>query len=87
MQVSILVVSRTPELLNRFCASLNQASELHPLEMEILCSWNGTDAEETQIQNSSRYDLHIAQRVPYHFSGNMNGLARQARGQCVDDCQ
>ena len=83
MQVSILVVSRTPELLNRFCASLNQASELHPMEMEILCSWNGTDAEETQIHNTSRYELHIAQRVPYHFSGNMNGLAAKAGGDVL----
>ena len=83
MQVSILVVSRTPELLNRFCASLNRASGLHALEMEILCSWNGSDAEETRIHNSSRYDLHIAQRVPYHFSGNMNGLAAMAGGDVL----
>ena len=83
MQVSILVVSRTAELLNRFCASLNRASDLPPMEMEILCSWNGSDAEETRIHNSSRYDLHIAQRVPYHFSGNMNGLAAKAGGDVL----
>jgi len=83
MQVSILVVSRTPELLNRFCASLNQASGLHSLEMELLCSWNGSDAEEALIKNTSRYDLHIAQRVPYHFSGNINGLAAKATGDVL----
>ena len=83
MQVSILVVSRTPELLNRFCASLDQASSLPAMEMEILCSWNGSKADEARIQNSSRYDLHIAQRVPYHFSGNMNGLAAKAGGEVL----
>jgi len=83
MQVSILVVSRTPELLNRFCASLDQASGLPAMEMEILCSWNGSKADEARIQNSSRYDLHIAQRVPYHFSGNMNGLAAKAGGEVL----
>ena len=83
MQVSILVVSRTPELLNRFCASLDQASSLPGMEMEILCSWNGSEADEARIQNSSRYDLHIAQRVPYHFSGNMNGLAAKAGGEVL----
>ncbi|NKB73957.1 MAG: hypothetical protein GKR83_05500 [Synechococcus sp. s2_metabat2_7] len=83
MQVSILVVSRTPELLNRFCASLDQASSLPAMEMEILCSWNGSKADEARIHNSSRYDLHIAQRVPYHFSGNMNGLAAKAGGEVL----
>ena len=83
MQLSILVVSRTPELLNRFCASLDRASSLHGMEAEILCSWNGSEADEAQIHNSSRYDLHIAQRVPYHFSGNMNGLAAKASGEVL----
>jgi len=83
MQVSILVVSRTPELLNRFCASLDQASSLPAMEMEILCSWNGSKADEARIHTSSRYDLHIAQRVPYHFSGNMNGLAAKAGGEVL----
>ena len=83
MQVSILVVSRTPELLNRFCASLDRASSLHGMELEILCSWNGSETDETLIHNNSRYDLHIAQRVPYHFSGNMNGLAAKAGGDVL----
>ncbi len=83
MQLSILVVSRTPELLNRFCASLDRASDLRGMEAEILCSWNGSKADEARIQNSSRYDLHIAQRVPYHFSGNMNGLAAKAGGEVL----
>jgi hypothetical protein len=83
MQLSILVVSRTAELVNRFCAGLDAACSLAPLEAEILVSWNGSDADEQRIANSSRYDLHIAQRVPYHFAGNMNGLAALAGGEVL----
>lgn len=80
MQLSILVVSRTAELVNRFCAGLDAACSLAPMEAEILVSWNGSDVDEQRIENSSRYDLHIARRVPYHFAGNMNGLAELAGG-------
>ena len=83
MQLSILVVSRTAELVNRFCAGLDAACSLAPMEAEILVSWNGSDADEQRIENSSRYDLHIAQRVPYHFAGNMNGLAALAGGEVL----
>ena len=83
MQISILVVSRTPELLNRFCASLDHASSLPGMELEILCSWNGSATAEARIHNSSRYELHIAQRVPYHFSGNMNALAAKAGSEVL----
>ena len=83
MKLSILVVSRTAELVNRFCAGLNEACSLAPMEAEILVSWNGSGAEEQQIANSSRYDLHIAQRVPYHFAGNMNSLAALAGGEAL----
>ena len=83
MQLSILVVSRTAELVNRFCAGLDAACSLTPMEAEILVSWNGSDADEQRIANSSRYDLHIAQRVPYHFAGNMNGLAALAGGEVL----
>lgn len=64
MRLSILVVSRTAALVNRLCDSLDAACSLAPLDVEILCSWNGSDAEEAQIRNSSRYDFHIARRVP-----------------------
>ena len=83
MQLSILVVSRTAELINRFCAGLDAACSLKPMQAEILVSWNGSDAEEQRISNSSRYDLHIAQRVPYHFAGNMNDLAALAGGEVL----
>lgn len=83
MRLSILVVSRTAALLNRLCDSLNAACCLAPLDVEILCSWNGSDAEEAQIHNSSRYEFLIAQRTPYHFAGNMNGLAERANGDVL----
>ena len=83
MQLSILVVSRTAELINRFCEGLDAACSLAPMEAEILVSWNGSDADEQRISNSSRYDLHIAQRVPYHFAGNMNDLAALAGGEVL----
>ena len=83
MQLSILVVSRTAELINRFCAGLDEACSLSPLEAEILVSWNGSDADEQRISNSSRYDLHIAQRIPYHFAGNMNDLSDLAGGEAL----
>ena len=83
MRLSILVVSRTAALINRLCDSLDAACNLAPIDVEILCSWNGSDVEEAQIRNSSRYDFHIAQRVPYHFAANMNSLAALAGGEVL----
>lgn len=83
MRLSILVVSRTAALLNRLCDSLDAACSLAPLDVEILCSWVGSEAEEAQIHNSSRYEFLIAQRTPYHFAGNMNGLAERAGGEVL----
>jgi hypothetical protein len=83
MQLSILVVSRTASLLNRMCASIDAACSLAAMDAEILCSWNGSEKEESLIKNQCRYDLHIAQRIPYHYSGNMNGLAAKAGGNIL----
>lgn len=83
MRLSILVVSRSARLLNRFLDSLNQACNLDPLQTEILCSWNGTFVEERCITNASRYDFHIAQHVPYHFAGNMNGLIQKSNADLL----
>ena len=83
MRLSILVVSRTAELINRLCDSLNAACSLASLDAEILCSWNGSEDEEGKIQNNSRYDFHIAQRLPYHYSKNMNSLAALADGEAL----
>jgi GT2 family glycosyltransferase len=80
MQLSILVISRTPALLNAMLASLRDASSLPHKEVEVLCSWNGSQDDERAIYNESGYDLFIAQRTPYHFATNMNGLADKATG-------
>ncbi len=83
MRLSILVISRTPSLLSSLLASLAGATDLPGLEVEILCSWNGSKESETEIDNSSGYELLIAQREPYHFAGNMNELAAKANGELL----
>jgi GT2 family glycosyltransferase len=83
LRLSILVVSRTAELLNALLQSLNQACGLASHEVEILCSWNGSADDEHRICNGSRYDLRICQRDPYHFAANMNRLGGQATGAVV----
>jgi len=83
LRLSILVVSRTAELLNGLLQSLNQACGLASHEVEVLCSWNGPADDECRICNGSRYDLRICQRDPYHFAANINGLCSQATGAVV----
>ena len=83
MRLSILVISRTAELVNRLCAGLNEASSLPADQAEILCSWNGTKQEEQLLKNHSRYDFHVAQNEPYHFARNMNDLASKAIGDVL----
>lgn len=61
--------------------SLKHASNLESKELEILCSWNGSSAEEAEIVNQSGLDFLIAQRDPYHFASNMNALAARANGE------
>lgn len=82
VQASILVVSRTAELLSRLLASLDQGYSGEAGSIEVLASWNGSAEAEQAIQ-PGRLPFRIAQRVPYHFAGNMNGLARQARGDVL----
>ena len=83
MRLAILVVSRTASLLNTILASLNQACSLNALDVEILCSWNGSSEEERKISNTSRYDFNIAQRTPYHFASNINSLVRLSNAHLV----
>jgi len=81
MRLTLLVVSRTPALLSRMLASVAAATQLPYQDVEIICSWNGHAEEESRITNGSGYEFIIAQREPYHFAGNMNGLAAKARGE------
>ena len=83
MHLSILVVSKTASLLNKMLRSLASATTLNGIDVEILCSWNGSQEEEQDIENTSGYELLIAQKDPYHFASNMNGLAEKANGELL----
>lgn len=82
LRASVLVVSRTPALLNQLLRSLDDAYAGPADSIEVLVSWNGTREAEAAIQ-AGRLPVAIAQRDPYHFASNMNGLARQARGDVL----
>ena len=82
LKASVLVVSRTPELLNRLLHSLDRAYSGAPDDVEVIVSWNGSDDDEARIQ-PGRLPFKIAQRDPYHFASNMNGLARKAGGSVL----
>ena len=83
MRLSILVVSRTADLLSSMLRSLNGALHLPRREVEILCSWNGSPEEEARIENGSSYEFSIANRSPYHFASNINKLAQLANGDVL----
>ena len=83
MRLSILVVSRTADLLSSMLRSLNGALHLPRREVEILCSWNGSPEEEARIENGSGYEFSIANRIPYHFASNINELAQLANGDVL----
>mgnify|MGYP001290829235 CR=1 FL=1 len=83
MRLSILVVSRTANLLNTMLGSLPQALSLCNHEVEILCSWNGDQAEEAVILNESGYEFLIANHAEYQFASNMNALADKANGEIL----
>ena len=81
MRLSILVVSRNPTLLKRMLTSIADATTLPSKDVEILCSWNGEAEDEKTIENLSGHEFLIAQRLPYHFASNLNGLADLANGE------
>ena len=79
VQSSVLVVSRTPALINQLLDSLERAYTGAPETIEILISWNGSREDEKEIRQR-RLKWSVSQRLPYHFAGNMNALAKQAKG-------
>ncbi len=83
MRLSVLVVSRTAEFLNEFLSSIANATTLEATEVEILCSWNGSNEEQEKIHNSSGYEFLIANRDSYHFATNINALAKKANGEII----
>ena len=83
MLLSILVVSRSHKLLNQMLCSISNATSLDKINVEILCSWNGSNIDELKIQNNSGYNFKIHQRQKYHFATNMNSLASHACGDIL----
>lgn len=82
LKASVLVVSRTPELLNRLLHSLDQAYSGNADSIEVIASWNGSTEDEARLQ-PGRLPFRIAQHDSYHFASNMNGLARKANGAAL----
>ena len=80
LQTSVLVVSRTPALINQLLDSLDRAYTGAPESIEILISWNGSSDDEKPIRHG-RLNWSVSQRAPYHFAGNMNALAKRAKGE------
>ena len=83
MILSILVISRSENLLNQLLKSIAGASNLEKENIEILCSWNGSKNNESKIINNSGYKFKIAQRNKYHFARNFNSLAKKASGEIL----
>ena len=83
MLLSILVVSRSYKLLNLMLHSISNATSLDKINVEILCSWNGANVDESKIKNNSGYNFKIIQRQKYHFATNINSLASHACGDIL----
>jgi hypothetical protein len=91
LRLSVLVVSRTPELLLTMLAALNGAYEGPRDSAEVLCSWNGEDLDPQPFIECCRFPFHFLITKPYKFSANMNCLAKIAIGDTLlllnDDVQ
>lgn len=82
-RLSVLVVSRTPGLLNALLASIPPACSLPLAAVEILCSWNGSVSDELLIQVPDGLSFRVVSREPYHFAANVNALARLAQAESL----
>ena len=83
MLLSILVISRSQDLLSQMLNSISKATSLGVDELEILCSWNGSKINEKKIINNTIYNFNIVQRDKYHFATNINSLSRKAIGEIL----
>ncbi len=83
MLLSILVVSRSPKLLNQLLFSISNSTSLDTNNVEILCSWNGKNNDESKIKNRSGYNFKISDRRKYHFATNINSLSKHADGEIL----
>ena len=84
VSVSCLVISRSPGLLNKLLTSLVSARRYWGPEDEVICAWNGSQADEQAITPQQDGPcFRIASREAYHFASNMNHLASLARGDVL----
>jgi hypothetical protein len=81
--LSILVVSKTASLLSNMLRSIPTGLGSYGDDVEVLCSWNGTNDEEQTVEVPPGIELYFAQRIPYHFSSNVNRLAERACGELL----
>lgn len=58
----MLVVSRTPELLNRMLHRLNSARHSKATTIEVIVSWNGSTKDEAHI-DAGRLLLKLFNRI------------------------
>ncbi|WP_203293886.1 glycosyltransferase [Maricaulis parjimensis] len=78
-QLSILVISRTPENMSRVLQTINRERLSAPFE--VLCSWNGDTESANDIDIPAGMDFRLIEQRPYNFARNNNGLAAKARGR------
>ncbi len=81
MKLSILVVSKTYNLLNTLLKSLISATKIRNDSIEILVSWNGLDLDISLINKNLFENFFIKSLIPYHFASNMNELLDKASGE------
>lgn len=79
--LSILVISRTAENMNRLLVAI--ADNGVDASYEILCSWNGDATDASGIRPPDGVDFRLVEQRPYNFAANNNSLARQAHGEFV----
>ena len=79
--LSILVISRTAENMTRLLQAI--AGNDIGVPYEVLCSWNGDEAEANRIQKVQGQDFRLIDLRPYNFAKNNNSLARLARGHFI----
>jgi len=83
MKVSVLVISRTAQRLNRMLTSLEQAYGGAEGDLEVLCSWNGSRQEWQAVDLERPWRLQMIEQPRYHFATNANALARLATGDIL----
>ena len=83
MNISCLVISKTPSLVSKMLLNLQAARQFWEAGDEILCSWNGSREAEKSIEVPKGINFQISQRRAYHFASNINQLAQKATGELL----